>query len=36
MESYISKNLRVCKRCLTRDMMDKADYFKSIDRKSVV
>lgn len=30
MENYTSKNLRVCKRCLTRDMMDKADYFKSM------
>ena len=30
MENSINKNLRICKKCLTRDMMDKADYFKSM------
>ena len=30
MENSINKNLRVCKKCLTRDMIDKADYFKNM------
>ena len=30
MENSINKNLRICKKCLTRDMIDKADYFKSM------
>ena len=30
MDENQDKNFRVCKRCLTRDMMDKADYFKNM------